>query len=109
MGHLEQEIRDLRERMARTRYQFLQAGVQTCVLEIDMLKHELSIGNIDFAGRELRNVEKGVSTIQRLLQDTTPEQRAELEARVAELTTELEPLRIQLKSWIKADQEPETS
>jgi hypothetical protein len=96
MGDLKREIKELREKTARTGYQFLKAELQTCLTALEMAKYELSIGNVAVAGSEVACVEEGVRTIQRFLGEVPAEQRREVETKVAELQALLEPLKTQL-------------
>jgi hypothetical protein len=98
MDELGKEIRDLREKTDRTRYQFLKAELRTCSTAMEIAQYQLSIGSVDVARTEADCVEAGLSTIRRFLLETSPEQQAEIEAKVAELTALLHQLRIKLSA-----------
>jgi phage terminase Nu1 subunit (DNA packaging protein) len=93
MGDLENEIRELRERTALTRYQFLKAELQTCCTALEMAQYELSIGDVVVVGREVAAVEEGIRTLERFLPEATAEQREEVGTRVAELKTILDSVK----------------
>jgi chromosome segregation ATPase len=90
---MEEDIRRLHERTASTRYQFLQAELQTCFTALDLAKYELSVGNTSLAEREIAHVEKGIRAIQRFLPEVSGEQRTELEAKLADLQEMLSRLK----------------
>jgi hypothetical protein len=85
MSDLERQIRELAEKTAQLRYQFLLAECQTCFTALDVAQFELSVGGITIAKREIAAVEKGLCTIERFLPEISVEQRQELEEKLAEL------------------------
>jgi len=89
MGTIDKEIRELREKTGRTRYQFLRAELQTCFTALEMGRYELSVGNATV-------VEKGIRAIQRFLPEVSAEQRREVETKLAELNEILDPLKGEL-------------
>lgn len=94
MDELAKEIRELRERTARTRYAFLRAEFETCSTALEMAKYELSVGNVATAGREVACVDAGLLTIRRFLSQIPADQK--LETKLAELQAVLELLRAQV-------------
>lgn len=70
MGTIDKEIRELREKTGRTRYQFLRAELQTCFTALEMGRYELSVGNATVAEREVAAVETGIRAIQRFLPES---------------------------------------
>jgi hypothetical protein len=98
MGELTNEIRELLEKTARTRYEFLRAELQTCSIALEMAKYELSVGNVAVARKEVGAVEAGIATMRRFLPQISVDQRIEFETKLADLQAALEPLRAQLDS-----------
>jgi hypothetical protein len=98
MGDLDKEIRELSDKVQRTRYQFLKTELQTCLTALEIAEFELSIGNTTVAQREIATVEKGVRVIERFLSALPQDQRQEMDAN-------LEDLNAILRS-IKADVDP---
>ena len=96
MGDIDKDIRELREKTGRTRYQFLRAELQTCFTALGIGKYELSVGNATVAEREVAAVEKGIRAIQRFLPEVSAEQRREVETKLAELNEILDPLKAEL-------------
>src|SRR2546427_12891483 len=70
MGTIDKDIRELREKTGRTRYQFLRAELQTCFTALEMGRYELSVGNATVAEREVAAVETGIRAIQRFLPES---------------------------------------
>jgi hypothetical protein len=97
MRDLKKEMTDLLEKTRRTRYQFLQAELQTCFTAVDMGNYELSLGNVDVTKWEVNIVEEGVRTIQRFLGETSLEQRKAIESRLADLQCSLDLLKTKLR------------
>src|SRR2546425_7790346 len=85
MGNIDKDIRELREKTGRTRYQFLRAELQTCFTALEVGKYQLSVGNATVAEREVAAVEKGIRAIQRFLPEVSAEQRREVETKLSEL------------------------
>ena len=96
MRDIDKDIRELREKTGRTRYQFLMAELQTCFTALEMGKYELSVGNTTVAEREVASVEKGIRAIQRFLPEVSAEQRTEVETKLAELNEILDSLKAEL-------------
>jgi len=93
MRDIDDEVRDLLNRTARTRYQFLQVELQTCFTALDFAKHELSVGNRHIVEMEIGVIERGIHTIRRFLGETSAEQRRTIEQRMQTLQTDLDPLK----------------
>jgi hypothetical protein len=93
---MDDEIRILFDRTARTRYDFLMAELQTCFTAVDLGRFELSVGNIVVVEREVVAVERGIRVIHRFLPEASGEQRTEVEARLAELQSQLDSLKAEL-------------
>src|SRR5215471_11784451 len=96
MGNLDKEIKDLLDRTAQTRYEFLNAELQTCFTALDMAKHEISARNFEVAKKEIASVEAGARTLQRFLPDVPAQQRVEIENKAANLQALLAALKVQL-------------
>ena len=96
MGDIDKDIRELREKTGRTRYQFLRAELQTCFTALEIGKYEHSVGNVIVAEREVAAVEKGIRAIQRFLPEVSAEQRREVETKLLELNEILDPLKAEL-------------
>lgn len=96
MRDVNKDIRELLEKTAETRQQFLQAELETCFTAVDMAKYELSVGNFDVAEREVSYVEHGIRTLRRFLSEMPLEQRRQIEARVADLQHSLELVKSKL-------------
>ena len=96
MGDLSEEIRELSDRVQRTRHQFLKAELLTCFTALEMAQFELSIGNTAVAQREIAAVEKGVSVIHRFLPGLQQDQRQEVETTLADLNAILESVKADL-------------
>ena len=92
----DEEIRELRDKIAGTRYQFLRTHMQTCITALEMANYELSIGNTSVAKGEVAAVEKGIHTIRRFLPEVTGEQKTELQARLADVNARLDSLKAEL-------------
>lgn len=90
---MDEEIRELHNQTVRTRYQFLKTELDTCFTAAEMGKFELSAGNTAVAGREVAAVENGVRVIQRFVSGLPAEQRAAVEAGLAELRAMLASLK----------------
>ena len=95
---MDEEIRELYDNTARTRYQFLTTELQTCVTALEMARFEFSIGNSEVVQKEVAFVEKGISTIQRFLPEVSPEQRTELKERLVDLKATLDPLKAEFNA-----------
>ena len=95
-GNIDKDIRELREKTGRTRYQFLRAELQTCFTALEIGQYQLSVGNATVAEREVAAVEKGIRAIQRFLPEVSAEQRREVETKLAELNEILDPLKGEL-------------
>ena len=92
MREIESDIRQLLEKTERTRVQFLQVELQTCLTALDMAKHELEIGHIEVAARELLALKKGIATMHRFIPEMREDaRRAELEWRLVELEAACQP------------------
>lgn len=100
MKRLDKEIRELTEKTEYTRYQFLQAELNTCVTALDMATYELSIGNLLIAKREADSVQKGIQTIERFLPETSGERRTQLEGQLASLKSAFQALLQELSGSI---------
>jgi hypothetical protein len=96
MGDLDQEIRNLSEKTARTRYEFLKVELQTCWTALEMGVYEFSMGNAAVAEAEVACVEKGISVIHQFLPAASAAQQLEVEAGLAKLTTALASLKATL-------------
>ncbi len=93
-----EDIRELYDKIARTRYQFLRTELRTCITALEMAKYELSVGNSPVAEREVVAIEKGIRTIQRFLPEVSAEQRTELQARLADVKAMLDSLKVELNT-----------
>ncbi len=93
---MDEEIRELHNQTARIRYQFVKTELDTCFTAAEIGMFELSAGNTVVAEREVAAVENGVSVIQRFVLELPAEQRAAVEARLAELQAILGPLKAEL-------------
>ena len=93
-----EDIRELYDKIARTRYQFLRTELRTCITALEMAKYELSVGNFPVAEREVVSIEKGIRTIQRFLPEVSAEQRTELQARLADVKAMLDSLKAELST-----------
>jgi len=78
-------MKELAQRTAEIREQFLRVELETCLTALDMAKFEIAAGNTPVVMRELAVVRKGIATVERFLPGATAEARPELEARLAEL------------------------
>jgi len=96
MGNMDKDIRELREKTGRTRYQFLRVELQTCFTALEVGKYELSVGNATVAEWEVAAVEKGIRAIQRFLPEVSAEQRREVETKLLEINEILDPLKAEL-------------
>jgi len=94
----DEEIRELYDKIARTRYQFLRTELRTCIMALEMAEYELSVGNSPVAEREVVSVEKGIRTIQGFLPEVSAEQRTELQARLADVKAMLDSLKVELNT-----------
>ena len=96
MSEMNDEVRDLIEKTARIRYEFLQVELKTCATALDLAKFELSVGNLEVTGSEVATIEKGIATIHRFLPEMPEgDARREIEARVGLLARGLEPVRLE--------------
>lgn len=95
MSDLEKEGRDLRERTAHLRRQFLGAELQTCWIAVERAQFELKLGDTHEAQKEWAVAERGAQVIQRFLGDG-PERLEEIEAKLAELREAVRALRSEL-------------
>lgn len=75
----DEEISELYDKIARTRYQFLRTELQTCITALEIGKYELSVGNSSVTEREVASIEKGIHTIQRFLPEVSAEEKTELQ------------------------------
>lgn len=91
---MDEEIKKLRGQTERTRRQFLNAEIQTCVTALEMGEYELSVGNLPVVEREIAAAAKGLETMQRYLLVVSPREKEELEARLAALSAAIR--------WLKA-------
>lgn len=94
---MDEEIRSLFEKTARTRYQFLTAELQTCFTAVDLAMFELSIGNIAIAENEVAAVEKGIRAIRRFLPELSGEPGTEVAASLTKLQAQLDSLKAALQ------------
>ena len=94
----DEEISELYDKIARTRYQFLRTELRTCIMALEMAEYELSVGNSPVAEREVVSVEKGIRTIQGFLPEVSAEQRTELQARLADVKAMLDSLKVELNT-----------
>ena len=85
MPDLDAEMKDLAQRTAQVREQFIRVDLETCFTALEMAKIEMAAGNTPVVMRELAVVGKGIATVERFLTGATAETRPELEARLAEL------------------------
>ena len=95
MSDLEKEIRDLRERTAYLRRQFLRAELETCSIAVERGRLELSLGDTQEAEKEWAVAEHGAQVVQRFLGEA-PSQLGDIEARLIELRESLAGLRLEL-------------
>jgi hypothetical protein len=93
---MDEEIRELQSQVAQTRYQFVKTELDTCFTAAEIGKFELSAGNTAVAGREVAAVENGIRAIQPFVPKLPVEQRAAVEARLAELQALLDSLKAEL-------------
>ena len=93
----DEEIRELYDKIARTRYQFLRTELRTCITALELAKYELSVGNFPVAEREVVSIEKGIRTIQRFLPEVSAEQGTELQ-RLADVKARLDSLKAELST-----------
>jgi len=98
VGDLERDIRELHEKTARTRYDFLKAEIQTCLTAAEMGEFELSKGNVEIAQREVAFVEKGIYTIERFLPGVSQELQSSLANSLTRLRAKLDSLRWAVKT-----------
>ena len=78
-------MRELAEKTIQIRYQFLVVELQTCFTSLEMARFELSVDNMPVAKREIAAVEKGLEVLKRFSAEMPPEQKQEMEAKMAEL------------------------
>jgi len=92
MDDLSSQVRELMERTARIRSEFLLTELQSCSIGLAMAHQALLIGDREAAQREVVFVEKGLHIVERLIPVLTQTERSSVEARLAELKTLLETL-----------------
>src|SRR5271157_4384116 len=90
MPDLDAEMKELAQRTAEIREQFLRVELETCFTALDMAKFEMAAGNTHVVMRELAVVGKGIATVERFLPGATAEARPELKVRLAELKAALD-------------------
>ena len=95
MSDFEDDIRDLREKSAVNRRQFLELEVQTCFIAIEQAQLELSLGNTHEARKEFVVASHGADVIEGFLRKAA-EEMADIEARLSDLRSSLEALRTAL-------------
>jgi len=83
-------MKELAQRTAEIREQFLRVELETCFTALDMAKFEMAAGNTHVVMRELAVVGKGIATVERFLPGATAEARPELKVRLAELKAALD-------------------
>ena len=93
---MDEEISELRRKIARTRYEFVKTELDTCFTAADMGQFELRAGNIPVAEREVAFVESGIRVIGRFVVELPEEQRTAMEARLVELQAILASLKAEL-------------
>jgi len=93
---MDEQIRSLFEKTARTRYQFLTVQLETCFTAVDLAMFELSIGNVAVAEREVVAVEEGIRVIRRFLPEVSGEPGTEVAAGLTELQAQLDSLKAAL-------------
>lgn len=98
MGDMDKEIRELYDKTAYNRHQFLKTELETCLTGLEMGTFALSVGNAAVAGREVVMVEEGIRAIQRFLPGVSGEQAREVETKLAELKARLDTLKAELNS-----------
>ena len=86
MRNLDDEIKELSEMTARTRYDFVQAELQTCFTCVEMGNFQLGVGNTGFAKEEVAVAERGIQEVKRFSGKIPAEQRVEIDRKLAEVT-----------------------
>ena len=94
---VQREIEQLFEKTARTRYEFLKAGMQACFTALEMAQYELSVGHVDGVRKEIAFVRRGIATLRRFLSEASSEQRSEVAAGMARLQGLLTALNTELE------------
>jgi hypothetical protein len=90
---MDEEIRELRSKIARTRYEFVKTELETCFTAAEMGEFELGARNIPVAEREVAFVESGIRVIRRFVVELPEEQRTAVEARLVDLEAALASLK----------------
>jgi|HubBroStandDraft_1064217.scaffolds.fasta_scaffold227634_1 hypothetical protein len=96
MGNLDKEIKQLYERTARTRYEFLKNEVQSCRTALDMAEFQLSTTNRAGAESEAAYVTKGVAVLHRFLPLASTDHQLEIGRKLAEIEAALVSLKARL-------------
>ena len=94
------QIRKLMEDTSRIRGQFLLAEIRTCSIALEVGDYELSVGSIDIAVRETKNVERGISALRRFLEGAPAEQREEIARKQADIEERLSRLKLLIAARI---------
>jgi hypothetical protein len=95
MSDFEKDIRDLREKTAHNRRQFLELEVQTCFIAIERAHLEFSLGNTHEAQKEFVVASRGADVVERFLRKAAT-QMPDIEASLSDLRSSLESLRTEL-------------
>jgi hypothetical protein len=93
---MDEEIGELRRKIARTRYEFVKTELETCFTAAEMGTFELRAGNVPVAEREVAFVESGIRVIRRFAVELPEEQRTAMEARLVGLQAMLASLKAEL-------------
>jgi hypothetical protein len=93
MRNLDDEIKELSEMTARTRYGFVQAELQTCVTCVDMGNFQLGVGNSELAKEEVTLAERGIQEVKRFAGKLPAEQRVEIDKRLVQVAEAVDELK----------------
>lgn len=93
MDDLDEQVKQVMKKAARTRYEFVLVELRTCFTCLDMGKYQFSVGDDEAGRKEIDLAERGLHEAERFSAGFAPEEMAGIAETLTRLKRDLEDLK----------------